>query len=35
MMRTIGSLRVEEVHFRSLIEQFDSDSAHGRFALQM
>ena len=35
MMRTIDSLRVKEVHFRSLTEQFDSDTAHGRFALQM
>jgi len=26
---------VKEVHFRSLTEQFDSDTAHGRFALQM
>lgn len=34
-MRTIDLLRVEEVHFRSLTEQFDSDTAHGRFALQM
>jgi DNA invertase Pin-like site-specific DNA recombinase len=35
MMRTIDSFRVKEVHFRSLTEQFDSDTAHGRFALQM
>ena len=35
MMRTIDSLRVKEIHFRSLTEQFDSDTAHGRFALQM
>lgn len=35
MMRTIDLLRVEEVHFRSLTEQFDSDTAHGRFALKM
>ena len=35
MMRTIDALRVKEVHFRSLTEQFDSDTAHGRFALQM
>ena len=34
-MRTIDLLRVEEVHFRSLTEQFDSDTAHGRFALKM
>lgn len=35
MMRTIDGLRVKEVHFRSLTEQFDSATAHGRFALQM
>ncbi|MHC2016230.1 recombinase family protein [Methylobacterium sp.] len=35
MMRTIDSLRTKEIHFRSLTEQFDSDTAHGRFALQM
>ena len=35
MMRTIDSLRTKEVHFCSLTEQFDSDTAHGRFALQM
>ena len=35
MMRTIDSLRLKEIHFRSLTEQFDSDTAHGRFALQM
>ena len=35
MMRTIDSLRKNEVYFRSLTEQFDSDTAHGRFALQM
>ena len=35
MMRTIDGLRVKEVHFRSLTEQFDSSTAHGRFALQM
>src|SRR4051794_25678796 len=35
MMRTIDSLRRQDVHFRSLTEQFDSDTAHGRFALQM
>ncbi|MBL7644532.1 recombinase family protein, partial [Escherichia coli] len=31
----IDGLRVKEVHFRSLTEQFDSATAHGRFALQM
>lgn len=35
MMRTIDGLRVKEIHFRSLTEQFDSSTAHGRFALQM
>lgn len=35
MMRTIDSLRTRGIHFRSLTEQFDSDTAHGRFALQM
>ncbi|GAA0263569.1 DNA-invertase hin [Methylorubrum aminovorans] len=35
MMRTIDTLRRQNVHFRSLTEQFDSDTAHGRFALQM
>ena len=35
MMRTIDGLRHQEVHFRSLTEQFDSGTAHGRFALQM
>src|SRR4051794_10430294 len=35
MMRTIDSLRRQDVHFRSLTEQFDSATAHGRFALQM
>lgn len=35
MMRTIDDLRVKEIHFRSLTEQFDSSTAHGRFALQM
>lgn len=34
MMRTTDSPQVKEVHFRSLTEQFDSDTAHGRFALQ-
>ncbi|GJD82347.1 DNA-invertase hin [Methylobacterium haplocladii] len=35
MMRTIDALRRQDVHFRSLTEQFDSGTAHGRFALQM
>lgn len=35
MMRTIDGLRMKDVHFRSLTEQFDSATAHGRFALQM
>ena len=35
MMRTIDGLRVKDVHFRSITEQFDSATAHGRFALQM
>ena len=35
MMRTIDGLRIKDVHFRSLTEQFDSATAHGRFALQM
>src|SRR3954465_7873262 len=35
MMRTIDSLRRQNVHFRTPTEQFDSDTAHGRFALQM
>ena len=35
MMRTIDALRRKDVHFRSLTEQFDSATAHGRFALQM
>src|SRR3954453_1050269 len=35
MMRTIDALRRQNVNFRSLTEQFDSDTAHGRFALQM
>ncbi|ACL62809.1 hypothetical protein Mnod_8756 (plasmid) [Methylobacterium nodulans ORS 2060] len=34
MMRTIDDLRRQNVHFRSVTEQFDSDTAHGRFALQ-
>lgn len=35
MMRTIDGLRVKDVYFRSLTEQFDSATAYGRFALQM
>ena len=35
MMRTIDSLRRQDVRFQSLTEHFDSDTAHGRFALQM
>lgn len=35
MMRTIDGLRQKDIHFRSLTEQFDSATAHGRFALQM
>lgn len=35
MMRTIDGLRQKDIHFRSLTEQFDSGTAHGRFALQM
>lgn len=35
MMRTIDALRRDEVRFQSLTEHFDSDTAHGRFALQM
>jgi DNA invertase Pin-like site-specific DNA recombinase len=35
MMRTIDALRRDGVHFESLTEKFDSDTAHGRFALQM
>lgn len=35
MMRTIDSLRTRGIHFRSLTEQIDSDTARGRFALQM
>ena len=35
MMRTIDGLRRQDVHFQSLTEQFDSATAHGRFALQM
>ena len=35
MMRTIDGLRRQDIHFQSLTEHFDSDTAHGRFALQM
>jgi DNA invertase Pin-like site-specific DNA recombinase len=35
MIRTSNSLRVKEVHFRFFTEQFDSDTDHGRFTLQM
>lgn len=35
MMRTIDSLRRKDVRFQSLTEHFDSDTAHGRFALQV
>lgn len=35
MMRTIDSLRRRGVRFQSLTEHFDSETAHGRFALQM
>lgn len=35
MMRTIDTLRRQEVAFQSLTEHFDSETAHGRFALQM
>ena len=34
-MRTIDSLRRQDIRFQSLTEHFDSDTAHGRFALQM
>ena len=34
MMPTIDSLRVEGVQCRPLTGQFDSDTAHRRFALQ-
>lgn len=33
MMRTIDGLRRKDIHFQSLTEQFDSDTAHGRFAV--
>jgi DNA invertase Pin-like site-specific DNA recombinase len=35
MMRTIDTLRRQDVKFQSLTEHFDSETAHGRFALQM
>jgi DNA invertase Pin-like site-specific DNA recombinase len=35
MMRTIDTLRKDSVRFQSLTEHFDSETAHGRFALQM
>jgi DNA invertase Pin-like site-specific DNA recombinase len=35
MMRTLDNLRTSGVKFRSLTEQFDSETAQGRFALQM
>lgn len=35
MMKTIDGLRTSGVKFRSLTEQFDSETAQGRFALQM
>lgn len=35
MMRTIDSLRRDGIKFQSLTEHFDSETAHGRFALQM
>ncbi|TIL55599.1 MAG: recombinase family protein [Mesorhizobium sp.] len=35
MMRTIDTLRRQEIKFLSLTEHFDSETAHGRFALQM
>jgi DNA invertase Pin-like site-specific DNA recombinase len=35
MMRTIDTLRRENIKFQSLTEHFDSETAHGRFALQM
>ena len=35
MMRTIDKLRIGDVRFQSLTEHFDSETAHGRFALQM
>jgi DNA invertase Pin-like site-specific DNA recombinase len=35
MMRTIDSLRRKDIKFQSLTEHFDSETPHGRFALQM
>lgn len=35
MMRTIDSLQKNGIKFQSLTEHFDSETAHGRFALQM
>lgn len=35
MMRTIDKLRQDNIKFQSLTEHFDSETAHGRFALQM
>jgi DNA invertase Pin-like site-specific DNA recombinase len=35
MMRTLDALQKNAIKFQSLTEQFDSETAHGRFALQM
>ncbi|TIW61814.1 MAG: recombinase family protein [Mesorhizobium sp.] len=35
MMRTIDKFRQDGIKFQSLTEHFDSETAHGRFALQM
>jgi DNA invertase Pin-like site-specific DNA recombinase len=35
MMRTIDRLRRQDIKFQSLTEHFDSETPHGRFALQM
>jgi hypothetical protein len=35
MMRTIDTLRRQNIKFQSITEHFDSDTPHGRFALQM
>lgn len=35
MMRTLEDIQRRNIKFLSLTEQFDSDSAHGRFALQI
>jgi DNA invertase Pin-like site-specific DNA recombinase len=35
MMRTIVKLRQEGIKFQSVTEHFDSETAHGRFAVQM